>query len=152
MLAWSAVCSGLSGAAIWGSVLVGSSMSPPIACVAVTCSVCWKSIVLSSSSSLPSSSESSESESESESESLSFSSRTRFAGKGDREATTVGGSRLCREGCCWERAPGVLCAEISVVVGVFGWRKASRDPWPWLLVDMKPFSEGVIVWRYEPKS
>ena len=29
---------------------------------------------------------------------------------------------------------------------------ASRDPRPGLLVDMKPFSEVVIVWRREPKS
>jgi len=89
MSAPSAACSGLSGAAIWGAVLVGSSMSPPIACIVVTCSVCSKSIALSLSSSLPSSSESSESESESES--VSFSSRARFAGEGDREAATVGG-------------------------------------------------------------
>ena len=85
----SAACSGLSGAAIWGAVLVGSSMSPPIAYVAVTCSVCWKSIALSSFSSLSLSSESSESESELES--VSFSSCTRFAGEGDHEAATVGG-------------------------------------------------------------
>jgi len=84
-----ATCAGLSGAAIWGAVLMGSSMSPSIAYVAVTCSVCWKSMALSSSSSLPLSSESLESESESES--VSFSSRARFAGEGDREATTVGG-------------------------------------------------------------
>jgi len=45
----------------------------------------------------------------------------------------------------------VLCAEISVVAGLFGRRKASRDPSPGLLVDMKPFSEVVIVWRHEPK-
>jgi len=89
MSARSATCSGLCGAAIWGAVLVDSSMSPSIACVAVTCSVCWKSMALSSSSSLPSSSESSESESESES--VSFSSRACFAGEGDREAVTVGG-------------------------------------------------------------
>jgi len=89
MSARSAACSGLSGAAIWGAVLVGSFMSPPITYVAVTCSVCWKSMALSSSSSLPSSSESSESESESES--VSFSLRAPFAGEGDHEAATVGG-------------------------------------------------------------
>ena len=89
MSAWSAVYSGLSGAAIWGAVLVDSSMSPPIACVAATCSVCWKSIALLLSSSLPSSSE--WLESESESESVSFSSRACFAGEGDHQATTVGG-------------------------------------------------------------
>jgi len=92
MSARSAPRSGLSGAAIWGVVLVGSSMLPPIACIAVMCSVCWKSIALSSlssSSSLPSSLESLESESESES--VSFSSRARFAGEGHREAATVGG-------------------------------------------------------------
>jgi len=89
MSALSAACSGLSGAAIWGAVLVGSSTSPPIACIAVTCSVCWKSMVLSSSSSLPSSSESSESELESES--MSFSSCAHFAGEGIREAATIGG-------------------------------------------------------------
>jgi len=89
MSAWSAACSGLSGAAIWGAVLVGSSMSPPIACVAVTCSVRWKSMALLSSFSLPLSSESSESESESEL--VSFSSRARLVGEGDPEAVTVGG-------------------------------------------------------------
>jgi len=68
---------------------VGSSVSPPITCVAVTFSVCWKSIALSLSSSLPSSSESLESESESES--VSFSWCARFAGEGDREARTIGG-------------------------------------------------------------
>jgi len=89
MSARSAAYSGLSRAAIWGAVLVGSSMSPSIACVAVTCSLCWKSMALSSSSSLPSSPESSESESESES--VSFSSRARFAGEGDRDVATVEG-------------------------------------------------------------
>jgi len=89
MSAQSAACSRLSRAVIWGAVLVGSSMSPLIACVAVMCSVCWKSLALSSSSSLSSSAELSESESESES--VLFSSRARFAGEGDREATTVGG-------------------------------------------------------------
>jgi len=89
MSARSAECSGLSGAAIWRAVLVGSSMSPPIAYVAVMCSVCWKSIALSSSSFLPSSSESLESESESES--VLFSSCTRFPGEGDWEAATVEG-------------------------------------------------------------
>jgi len=83
MLAWSAACSGLSGAAIWRAVLVGSSTSPPIACIAVTCSVCWKSMVLLSTSSPPLSSESSES--------VSFSLRARFAVEGDREAATIGG-------------------------------------------------------------
>ena len=66
--------------------------------------------------------------------------------EGDHEVATVGGWRLCREGCCWERALGVLCVEVSVVAGVLGWRKAARDPWPGLLVDPKPFSEVVIVW------
>ena len=89
MSARRAACSGLSGAAIWGAVLVDSSMSPPIGCLAVTYFVCWKSLVLSTSSSLPSSSESLELESESES--VSFSSRTPFAGEGDRLAVTVGG-------------------------------------------------------------
>jgi len=89
MSARSAACSRLSGAAIWGAVLVGLFRSSPIACVVETCSVCWKSMALSSSSSLPSSSESSESESESES--MSFSSHAHFGGEGDREAATVGG-------------------------------------------------------------
>ena len=89
MSARSAACYGLSGAAIWRAVLVGSSMSPPIAYIAVTCSVFWKYIALSSSASLPSSSESSESESESEW--VSFSPCTHFAAEGDREAATAGG-------------------------------------------------------------
>jgi len=89
MSARSAAYSGLSGAAIWGAVLVGSSTSPPIACVAVMCSVCWKSMALSSSSSLPSSLESSESESESKS--VLFSLRPGFAAEGNHEAATVGG-------------------------------------------------------------
>jgi len=72
MSARSAACSGLSGVAIWGAVLVGSSMSPLIAYIAVTCSVCWKSIALSPSPP-PSPPESSESESASESKSMSFS-------------------------------------------------------------------------------
>jgi len=65
MSARSVACSGLSDAAIWGAVLVGSSISPPITCVTLTGSVCWNIIALSSSSSPASSSESSESESES---------------------------------------------------------------------------------------
>jgi len=89
MSARSAACSGLSGAAFWRAVLVSSSVSPPIACVEVTCSVCWKSMVLSSFSSPPSSPGSSESESESES--LSFSLCARFTGEGDCEVVTVGG-------------------------------------------------------------
>jgi len=89
MSARSAACSGLSGAAICGAVLVGTSMSPLIAFIAVRCSVCRKSMALSSSSSSPSSPELSESESESVS--VSFSSRAPFAGEGDREVATVGG-------------------------------------------------------------
>jgi len=125
MSARSAVCSGLSGAAIWGAVLLSSSVSPPIACITETCSVHWKSMALSSPSP-PLSPESPESESDSDV--LLSSLRTHLAEEGDREVTTVGGWRLYREGCCWEWALGVLCIETSVVVAVLGLRKASKDP------------------------
>lgn len=113
MGSWGVESCGLSG---------GVLLLSPIACVSVTWSVGWKSILSASSSS--------SSSSESESESESFSSRGLLEGDEGRERLVVAGWRE------WAAEDGR--EGFSEFAGLLAWRKASRLFWPGLEEDMKP--------------
>ena len=123
------MCSGLSGAAIWGwggggstvgvstFIADGLHLGDVFGRLEVHGVSIFVVIFFSSSSS----------DSGSDLESDSSSLHTRLVGEGEQKAVVIEGTRVW-EGCWSEWALRVLCGLLPAFEGVFRWRKASIDP------------------------